>query len=750
MHRPHFILGIRLQPLLAGLAVLFSATLGASAATEWQVPEALLRFEVALSRKPTHTSAGYYVHLPDGGILRGAPPSPMVTTEDGKVLSSAVLWFNPESGFSLVFADPGSSASSVYVYVRTDRAPQLWKPASGLTPSALLCAHPGRDSIAAAQSLGNFGRVDASVHAIAKAGIHRAPLSIGGDESGRPRPGSFYLLSYLEATDPGKYWVAPFIRDGTGEVFIDGKKVVPKERSKRWGGDGDNVELTAGLHRVEIYQTAPGSGAYDDSKKEGGLMFLTWRGPKENLKGVESRVIEDREIVRSGACLLRSVESRDGAPVACARIDPGLIYWFEKEDPLIIFKLEAIASDSRDTTYTWSFPEGGTLEGPSVQWLFPGFRESRVKLTAKNQKGVSQATVPLFGFSTERTSLENPTHREAFRIVIGKMLEAYPLTPDPCANWSEAYWNNLLRTVEEGRGYDVLNRLFTDRFETVRKKLDVGQINALEDLLLDGMQRDHPADALKWIEKFAATTTDFNHRNDLKLRNAEVLMFYLGDRDAAAKLLTPLSAGSGPAGDRAKVRLGDLAFLEGDLNKATSIYAEVQKGSRAQRNAPLSGLVTNQLVEGGPTPAAATDWRSSPLALQRGPNPAKTGPLQEVALSENVRTLTDGGYLLEARQALYSWECTFPLSKISGDFIIRESALYMKSGDWKRAIPMLEAYCREIDASSFLPQAASMLIECVTQAKAPRDSVRPVIEKVKNRLKYHPVAGELDEFLGGR
>ena len=120
--------------------------------------------------------------------------------------------------------------------------------------------------------------------------------------------------------------------------------------------------------------------------------------------------------------------------------------------------------------------------------------------------------------------------------------------------------------------------------------------------------------------------------------------------------------------------------------------------------------------------------------------PQGLGALQEVSLSENVRTLTEGDFLLEARQALRTWEREFPLSKISGDFILRESALAMKTEDWKRAQPMLEAYCREIDASSFLPDAASMLIACVKGAKEPPASIRDIIEKVKGRLKYHPVA----------
>jgi hypothetical protein len=733
----------------------------ARAAGEWQLPEAWLRYKLDLVGKPTHASAGYFARLPDGGILRGVTPATVVMTADGKVLPSFLLWQNPESGFSLVFGDVGD-AKSVNVYVTTARPAQFWRPNTGLTPSAILCADPGRDTMNAAKALANFGRVDAAVHSINKAGVPRAPLSIGGDETGRPKPAVFYLLAHVNAADAGKYWIAPFIRHGAAEVLIDGTKLAMKEQSKLWGGDGSFVDLKSGLHRVEIFQTAPGTGAYNSSPKSGGLSFLTWRGPKETLKDVESRVISNSEIVRSGACRLSGIETKDGSPVACAQARAGLIYWFENEEPLIVYTLQAVAGgNAADTTYAWTFPEGGTVEGSSAQWLLPGLRESRVRLTAKSGKSISQCTVPIFGFSTEATSLNNARHREAFRDVIAKMLAAYPRTPDPVAGWSDSHWNNLLRTVEQGEGYAVLRLLFTDRWETVRKKLGTGQVTALQDVLVDIAQRDNPREAVQWLEKFFAAATDATRKNELRLRNAEVLMYYLDDKKAAATLLTGLAALPGDIGERAKVRLGDLAFIGGDLNKATSYYADLQNAARARRNATSAlpgGLVTNQLLASGATPPPAPDPKAKPTPTPPPPPPAtaksellgRGGALQDVSLSENVRTLIEGGFLLEARQALQAWEREFPLSKISGDFVIRESAFYMASADWKRARPMLEAYCREIDASSFLPQAASMLITCVKQAKEPRDSIREIIEKVKGRLKYHPVAKELDAFLSGK
>ena len=128
------------------------------------------------------------------------------------------------------------------------------------------------------------------------------------------------------------------------------------------------------------------------------------------------------------------------------------------------------------------------------------------------------------------------------------------------------------------------------------------------------MERDNPKDAIKWLEKFYAATPDIERKNELKLRNAETQMFYLGERKTATELLTGLSNLNGDIGERAKVRLGDIAFMEGDLNKATSYYADLQNRARAQRNAAPAlpgGLVTNQLLAAGAAATPAPEWRKS-------------------------------------------------------------------------------------------------------------------------------------------
>ncbi len=758
---------------------------GAAAAEPWLVPQAEVRFSVKLAGKPTHASAGYFVHLPDGGVLPGPLPVPTVVARGGNAkppakagavpgeVESYGLWHNKTGGMSLVFADPGEGVGAVHIYVTGWNRPRPWTPETGLTPSAILCVEPGEASLQAARGLARPGPVGPAVHARNKAGIERAPLSIGGDDTGRPRPGSFYLLAHVDVTDAGKTWIAPFVLDGECEVRVDGDKLTPRERIDKWGGTGQYFELDRGLHRLEVFQTAPGKGPYVAEGKEGGLMYLTWRTPNatmEELGGVrsaevpmsgtsrmETRVLRAQEIVRSGGCELLGATGRDGNPVPCVQVHPLHSFWFGAEDPLLVYELRALTDGHpAGSSYTWELPGGGKVEGPSVRWLFPGFRDNAARLTATAGARAAQCVQPFYGYCTAATSLAEPRHREAFRAALTQVVAASPASPDPVADWGPAWWNNLIRTTEPGHGYELLHNLFTTRRDIVSKHLSPAQLAMLEDVLLDMMQRRAATEALALADKAAAGAPDKPRRDALLIRKAEIYMYYLGDRDAAARGLAAFSKEDSELAEMARIRLGDIAFLGGDLNQATAAWAEVQARARLRRNRP-DGLVTEELLEpapagrtsrgrpvgGAPAPAAPTGGEPPPA----GGADWKVGALRDVSNSENVVKLIDGGFLLEARQALRAWEREYPLSKVSGDLLLVDARYHMKLGDWQRAQVMLEAYCGVVDASSFLPDAARMLVECARQPKAPRAGARAALEKVRKRLEHHPVAGELERFL---
>lgn len=725
-----------------------------------------MRYTVSLEEAPTHNSAGYFAQLPDGGMVPGRAPNPIAFSESGNQLPIFVLWHNQKSGFSVVFATPEDGSKTIEIYVRPDGKPQYWTPDSGLTPSAILAGDPTQGTSQAAQSLSKLGAAGPSIEAINKAGVPFAPLSIGGHENGRPRPGSFYLLSHVDvSSDPGEFWIAPLVLDGETEVLVNGEKLNPTQQYDKWGGKGNSVELAAGIHRIEILQTAPGNEVFTSARRgggqrDGGLMFLTWKSPNDNLREQDAaRVVKEQEIVRSGSCNLVSVEAEDGRPVACVRVEATLPFWVGDEAPLLAYHFEALpTTDAPDTTYTWTFANGAEVQGSSVWWLFPGFEEHEVRLTARSEKGTTTSVYPFFGFSTNVAKFEDAGHRETFRQASATMLQASPSRQDGINSWTDGHWNNLIRTLELGEGHELLSELFSNHWRAIRDRLSPGQLQVFQDVFLTVEERKNPQAALKWLQSFGNASPTPERRNELKIREAEVTAYYLDNLQAASEMLLAPARTNTEQGDRAKVRLGDFAFMAGDLNRATELYLEVQNRARRDRNlgiGSVQGLVVEEMLTEPESGSSRNGTRATPTPSPTPSTPFttegvatwKAGALQDVSFSENIQTLIAGGYLLEASRALRRWERAFPMSKLSEDLILREADLYMKLKDWKRAGRLLYAYCRQIDASSFLPEAARMLVECSRNYPESYESTRELIIKLRERLKFHPVAAELDQFL---
>ena len=125
----------------------------------------------------------------------------------------------------------------------------------------------------------------------------------------------------------------------------------------------------------------------------------------------------------------------------------------------------------------------------------------------------------------------------------------------------------------------------------------------------------------------------------------------------------------------------------------------------------------------------------------------KKKAVMDAAASETVQSLIDQGFLLEAKRALSVWERDFPLSKISSDFILKEARFYMAVEDWVRAAAILEAYCEQVDASSFIPPSVEALLKCKVMLNEPKDGLNEFCKKMKRKLEFHPVGQKIDELV---
>jgi hypothetical protein len=742
--------------LCVGAVALLVNPVTAADASEWAVKDAPIRFVLDLTANPSQPSAGYFVTIPDGGILPGPAPVPAVFDDKGAPLTSGVLWHNVAKGCGLVFQAP-ASGQSVVIYFSGAAKSKVWTPQSGLTPGAISCKTYGTASQQAAHQLGEFGRVGVKAqfgNQAWTAGAYKGdtiPLSLGDL---RPDGTAMYLLAHVIVSDPGVIWVAPLIRAGQMDIVIDGKPVSVTKKNEKRGGVGGAVQFSAGPHRVELY-------GYNSTGGATGPMMLTWRTPKTTIQELggprppdlkypgtpmcESRFPRDDEIVKSGACKIRTIQAQDGGPIASFTMSPGSVFWFPGEEAIIQYGLRVDPKGNpAGTRYSWTFDgmPGALVSGSELAWLFKGGEDTWVTLTAESGGKRSTARLLFYPYSEEKSSIAYDSTRADFRLACLTMVKAYSEKEDPFSSWTSGMWNNLFRVLDLQMEDPLLGYLVTQRGDFLKKKLDDVKKAKLQDLFLIVKARQNPKEALKWAQEFCAGDCPRARVVMLQLKQAEILMYYLNDLEGARKIITPLLLSSGDEGEWARIRMGDLEFLSRNLNEATERYGEVQNRSKAGSvKAPSVTTKLHGSVLSGPVKSADFAKKSAPQRSPEFETPGavaewKLSAIRDVAASETVGGLIEQGFYDEALQALKTWERSFPLNKITGDFILREATLFMALKDYKRARVILSAYCEQIDASNFLPGAMKMVRSCMLYMNEPDAVVDKYYDELLKRTQF--------------
>jgi hypothetical protein len=740
---------------------------GVEISGDWAVKDASVRFVVNLVDEPSHESAGYFVFIQDGGFLPGPIPEPVVVDEKGDALKSGVLWYCKDTGCGLVFETP-KTKQKVVIYFRSGKKLNLWTSQSGLTPSAIFCEISGtrdRDDAIKLAALGSVGSNVRFINQSWKTGSlsgRQIPMAMW---EGRTGGSSMYMLAYVQVTDPGLTWVAPQVRSGNMEIAIDGKMLKLSKKNEKVGGFGDAINLSAGLHKVELY------GYSVDRNKVSGPMMFSWRTPKTTLEELggprakdirypgtsmnDSCLIDDKNVVKSGQCRVSDIQSRIG-PVAAFDVQPGSLFLFPEEDELITYGLNAwTKGNPPETRYSWRFetPQEAVVEGPEITWLFKGGKYTHVTLTAEVAGKKASAKTVFYTNARESSSLDDEYTRQAFKMACYTMLRSYPEKADPFAQWDGTMWNNFFRVLDLKGSNTLLEYIVTQRWNFCKKKLDPDRKELLQDVVLFSMGPRKPKEAMKLAAEFSEEVFPSPRATVLKLKQAEILMYYLDDLEGARKIITPLVTISGEGGEWAKVRMGDLEFLSRNLNAATQRYGDVQSRSKAEaqeaHGTRLRSLsdgpkkvrdimdAQKKTDKGGKSGPAEEKNRFTPMVAPREVPAWKLAAIREVAATENVDMLINQGFYLEAFQSLQLWERAFPMAKITGDYLLRECKMYMRLDDYKRARKLLTAYCEQVDVSNFLPEALQMIKECMYAMKEP-DSV---IENFEKEIRKRTVVG---------
>ena len=758
------------RPIILSAALL----LAGSAAADWGVAEAPLRFDFSVESSPSLPSAGILVFLPDGGLLPTPAPRPTVLDDTGKPVDFDTLWHNPQEGLGLVIAKPATPGFSVYVG-RQSRLSRNER--SAFTPGPLFYVKVGNASLETATRLngGSPPGKDTVMGQVDCIGQRSNPFGPDQDFSG-------WFSAWLKIDKAGRYYIATVSDEGS-TVKIGGKTAAewPGLHTRAAGAKGQFgtfVELAAGNHPVDYYyfNVAGPSEAQ-----------LCWKVP--GTSAALPDMVPSSAYIRSGSSRLTAVSSRDGGPVALPTAPCDSYFWFG-EAPVNLYRLapSSVSRNPTNTVYEWKMDDGKTVREASFPWLYEGSEPRTVTLTVRSGNLVSTASCPIrFPVTPTAASISNPFQRTLYRSALLSRCRAVPPPGRPAADWSPAIWEILVNVTEPFKGQALLSEIFERSREDMIQRLSPADRALLEDTFMDNLRYTDAAKAATWVDRFEKEEKNLDRKRTWTLTRVELALYQKADTNQARQVATELAAQAPgtEAGVLALVRLGDIEALAGRFDAARSFYAQAQaqtprKASVLAGETPAAGagpsssglaksreeLDRREAKSGGKGPGrakpeseqergAAEDKRKGASSkagsgFSRRVDPWKTEAVRGGAYYETIRDLIRDGYLREAKQELRNWEIELPTEKLGGEYPVAEADYFMALRDYNRTLTILGTYRKAVDTSPFMPKAMGMELDCLQQLGRSAEAVAlaAVVLKEFPGMPVADQARQVQETLG--
>lgn len=756
-------ISIRISLLPSLLALSIAAGGYAAEDQKWFAPASEVCFSLRVESRPTDPEAGVVAIVPDCGLLPKNQFKPEVFSEDGKPLKCEVVWHNPKEGLAVVFEAPGGDTCRLYVSPSSEKT----RFASAFKPSILLYVRNGTASLEQARALAEkppvgsdiyFAHVDRIFHSISPAG--------------RDENASSYYSAWFKARRPGRTYFYTSSKDGS-EFLVDGKL------GYSWPGihgrdmtasKGQWIEISSGLHHIEYF--------HFNLKFDWREAHLGWQLPgekqpfdpqdktktKPNLDVTGPMVSSD--FILSGRARLERASSRRG-PLAL--FDPAWESIIEPGNaPVCLFKFEPAAAGGlpESAVCSWDFSNGRIIKGRQAYWLFGGYGEQHVTLTATMGAYASSVTRSFFPKSPDpaneppRVSVFTPEGRAQYRGLYQVMVEATPPNHRPCEDWNETMWEGFYAVLDSETDPKLIYAV------AERSAMDIRRASRdlalkIEDRIIELARRSDPRRAMALCEIFEKSEKDRRRLVAWKSVEMQIALYELNDLSLARRLLDQISPEPGDARSTAlkMVRAGDLERFGNNIELARRHYQAAQ--SFYASNAPPRQAREEESATNAASKVRAAGDANKPISPAAKPRPAafnRTGMLAQSISDWKVRAVQEAGYyatvqslidqdsIEEARAVLDEWELEFPLTKLSGDYPVAEALYYIAVRNFRAAVGILSNYRRVVEISNELPRAMRMELYCLTQLgddKAARAFARGVIE----RLPRHALAEEIKTIL---
>lgn len=614
--------------------------------------------------------------------------APVITDSAGDVVSSKVLLNQNRGKLIIIFDASGRGGKHTLHYGwrgGADRPKKQWDRVASLTMEVRSKPPGAVNTWSAMQKLARSGEIQGMMFV---QNIHHGYNPFGSNDS--------FITIYrgeLVMSEDGDYRLFTASSDDSF-VVIDGKLAFSwPGRHGPWGGAraqfGANMHLQKGRHTIEYYHAQVGGRP---------CMALGWC--KKGRKIEQVHVVPPGWFAHTPVAQVTNPRKKDGGAAA-------LFNWTQHE--LLVFeRFQYIRynfhnrSVGKAKSILWDFGDGVTSTERNPWHIFTGTPPFKVKLTVKDgdKDDTCQINVPML------TPMDNTTINDRITVEsFAKLINTYQFEKLPGSVLQPLF--ELMDTLEQPLLLmpmcKVIKAKFSGRGLGARVTKVLAKAYAIKD----------PAKAIPLLNSLTSSS-DTGTAIEAKVDLLEVYLHKLRNFEKAKLLAESYVATAGVAskmGRLARVKLGDIYLYQGDVQKAEEKYREAQQ-------------------------LAFKDMADREIAVRQGAYGEAVG---SYIMTHNFRM---------ARAKLIQWEADFPISKITGDFILMSARYWEAIGDARKSLDNLQALLKVNPITPYLPQIEYRMGNAYRDL-GQNEKARVLYEKVLQEYPLNPICSDARVALVG-
>ena len=452
------------------------------------------------------------------------------------------------------------------------------------------------------------------------------------------------------------------------------------------GQHGKKIRLTAGRHTIDYYHAQMTGVPYMAL----GYYIEGNKVPKPVPSGM---------FAHTPAAAVRNRRRKEEGPTAVFGWTQGRLLRYDQ--------YEYVRYDFRDRSadadsVLWEFCTGATSTERNPVHVFTGGPPYLVRLTA-TKGDVSDTCIVKVPRQTPMSNdvlSDDRTVKEFMEII-----RTYPFDKVPGPMFGAMF--ELIDTIERPLVLAPMCEVIVNKYASPVLEARARTILARAYAIAE------PKKAIPLLERLMASQDPVTAL-EARARLIEIHLHRFKDYDWVIKHASNAVASSpkgSPVARLAMVKAGDVYLLQGEIEKAEAKYFEVQEHA-------FAGMSRRE------------------IAVRQG------------GYAETVNSLLLSDRYREARRMLVQWEIDFPISKISGDYILMNSRYWEEMGDHRMALDGMECLVKINPLTPHLPEIEYRMGKAYA-ALGEKEKAVELFEKVIKEYPLNPVSHDARSALHG-